>query len=558
MSESPETSEAPAPSEAAPPASESAPPGTGVMAVVRWLLVVSMAAAAVAAIGYTRGWFESSGSDEERATQYLCPMHPEVVQDHPATCPICSMDLVAREPDALPAQDPGAGPAQVAGLTPIELTPERIQLAGIRTAPALRAPLAAGVRAVGTVTASESGLGVVHTRVAGWVEELLVDETGRKVRKGQVLARLYSPELLVAEQDLLTALQWASAPRDPALVAAPPGRDLAADARQRLELLGVASQEIDEIARSGTPMRAVAVRSPAHGHVIRKNVVQGQYVQPGTPLFEVADLSKVWVIADLAESESARVETGAQAQVVLVAFPGRRFEGKVELVYPTVAQDTRTVRVRVELSNPDLAIRPGMHGDVEIATEAAEALVVPAEALVDTGIVQYVFVASSGGRFEPRRVRVGLSQGESVQILTGLREGERVVTTANFLIDSESRLAAAIAGLSSETSAGEIETEAEIDKETEVEAGSEAETAPRTTPKLERATTKPVEPAPAAPPAPTPSAPPPAPPVSPCDRDFDRAKYPDKHRQCLACEVQHRGMGSMVDDCKRAISRPWR
>lgn len=545
---------------------QEAPRGTRVMAVVRWLLVAATAAGAVASIGYAMGWFESGPVENEPAKQYICPMHPEVVKDDPGECPICSMSLVERRSVETPAgaEERGEGEAPVPGLTPIDLTPERIQLAGIRTARATRAPLAAGVRAVGTVTASEAGLAVIHTRVAGWIEELLVDETGREVRKGQILARLYSPELLAAEQELLTALRWASAPRDPALAAATTGRDLAADARQRLELLGISTTEIDAITRTGTLVRAVPIRSPVRGHVTRKNAVQGQYVQPGSQLFEVADLSKVWVIADLAESESGRVRVGALAHVTLAAFPERRFEAKVNLVYPTVAQDSRTVRVRVELDNADRALRPGMHGNVDIESDAAEALVVPAEALVDTGVVQYVFVALPGGRFEPRRVRAGLAQEESVQILEGLREGETVVTTANFLIDSESRLAAAIAGLGAEA-LPESETESGAAPEASTVTGTEPASGTGAAAKAETKTGAAPEPRVPPPseaaraPAPAPRvAPPPVRPPSACDRDFDRAKVPDKYRQCLACEIQHRGMGSMADDCKQAISKPWR
>jgi Cu(I)/Ag(I) efflux system membrane fusion protein len=433
----------------------------------------------------------------------------------------------------------------VPGLTPVDLSAERIQLAGLRTAPVVRAPLAAGVRAVGTVSAAEGGLAVIHTRVAGWIEELRVDETGVEVRKGEILARLYSPEVLAAEQELLTALRWASAPRDPAVEAAAPGRDLVADARHRLELLGIATSEIDEITRTQAPVRAVPIRSPVRGHVTRKSVVRGQYVQPGSQLFEIADLSKVWVIAELAENEIARVRDGAAAQVELAAFPERVFEGKVALVYPTVAPDTRTVPVRIELANPDRSLRPGMHGDVQIAADPAAALVVPAEALVDTGVVQYVFVAQAGGRFEPRKVKAGRTTGESVQILEGLREGEIVVTTANFLVDSESRLAAAIAGLGAEGPTPGTETVTESESATESDSATASESA------TESGTAAGAE---ARPRSPTRKRTPP----SACDRDFDRAKYPDKHARCLACEVQHRGMGSMVDDCKRAIAKPWR
>ena len=631
-------SDAPAPDAPAPQADvnsrdageRTAPPrGARAAAVVRWLIVAAMAAAAGAAIAYTSGWLEP-GDKAEAAAQYICPMHPSVVQDQAGDCPICSMSLVLK-PSARGAQPGSVGdgtyhcpmhpevvsddpeatcdkcggmrlqpkpatidPAQpstaaapaasdVPGLVAVDLTPERIQLAGLRTAQVTRASLAAELRATGTVTASERGLAQVQTRVAGWIEQLHVEETGQRIKKGQLLARIYSPEWLTAQQEFLTALRWNGAAPANATdtgvtegVAPAPRLGLADGARRRLELLGVVSAEIDEIARGGVPLRALGVRSPVAGHVTRKNVVQGQYVQPGTPLFDVADLSKVWVLADVPEHDLGRVVVGARARVELNAFSERRVEGRVDFVYPTVAADTRSVRLRIELDNADLALKPGMYGDVYIEAKAIDALIVPSEAVVDTGTVQYVFLARAGGRFEPHRVRVGATEGDHVQLLAGVAEGDTVVTTANFLVDSESRLQAAISG-GAPDALEQAPPASDAPAPTEPRARPGAPAAhvppppkPTTAPSVPTAPAAPAAPMPA---APTPAAPappampapsasvasPPARPASACDREFDRARYPDKYRQCLACEVQHRSMGpTMVDDCKRAIARPWR
>jgi Cu(I)/Ag(I) efflux system membrane fusion protein len=381
-------------------------------------------------------------------------MHPEVTSDDPnATCEKCGgMKLMKREsaPAATPA---GAAPAPAAaahggavhGLVPIQLTPERIQLMGMRTAPATRARLGSELRTVGFVQPNEGGIAMIHTRFSGWIEELQVAQTGQEVKKGQVVATVYSPDLLAAQQELLNALRWSSAgsqSADSERLSA----TLAQDARRRLELLGVSSQEIDAIVKSGKPMRAVSLRSPVSGYVTEKNALQGQFVTPDTTLFTVADLSTVWVVADAYEYEVSRVRKGQAARLQLAAYANKTFTGKVQYVYPTLDAATRTLKIRIEFKNPGLALRPGMFGDVFLDTAAAEGLVVPSEAVVDTGDARYVFVAQGGGRFEPRAVAVGARGDGKVQVLSGLKEGEQVVTTANFLVDSESRLRAAIEG----------------------------------------------------------------------------------------------------------------
>lgn len=434
---------------------ETAPPGARVMAIVRWLLVLAMAAAAVASILYVYG--NTGHAEGHPSTQYYCPMHPSVVQDHPGDCPICSMTLVPREHAEVPTQKPAtasraehrheanvaadaATPApQVAGLTPVEIPAQRVQLIGMRTAPVTRTTLPAELKAVGYVAATESGLAVVQTRFAGWIEELLVAETGQQVQKGQLLARVYSPELFAAQQELLNARRWSAGKEGEV-------GDLATSARTRLELLGMLHSEIDEVERTGVPHRLVEIRSPARGYIAQKSAVQGLTVQPGTRLFDIADLSKVWVFIELFERDAGRIKQGQRASLRLNAYPGETFSGKVQFVYPTLSTETRTLRARVEFANRELRLRPGMFGDVSIQQAQAQGLMIPSEAVVDTGEQQYVFVAEGHGRFAPRVVRLGPHTEDQVQVLTGLEEGETVVTTGNFLIDSESRLRFAIEG----------------------------------------------------------------------------------------------------------------
>ncbi len=520
---------------------EPPPRGARMMALVRWALVAAMAGAALFALDSHFGWSGAASSGDSGAT-YYCPMHPGVQQDHPGDCPICNMSLVPMEggdPSAATAADTGTyycpmhpevtstdphatcepcggmqlvpmppgitGDGGVAsdgvpGLVPIDLTQDRIQLIGMRTESVTSQALASELSASGVVVASERGLASVQTRFAGWIEDLFVEQTGEKIKRGQVVATVYSPELLGAQEEYLAALRWAQAGAGGGTTTATTDA-LARDARARLEVLGISRQEIDQIAKTGKPLRTIKIRSSAGGTVIERGVVQGDYVQPGTPLLQIADLSKVWVVAEIYEHEVGRVKIGQAARVELPAYPGESFTGEVSFIHPSLDPTTRTLRARVEVANKDLRLKPGMYGTVLLAVDSAEALVISVEALVDTGAVQYVFVAKEGGRFEPRPVTVGARADGKVAVLAGLVAGEIVVTTGNFLLDSESRLRATIEG---------------------------------------------------APAAPGQAAIPDF-----CDDSFDRAKYPDKYDQCKQCKA-HRGMGTMEDDCRAAISKPWK
>jgi Cu(I)/Ag(I) efflux system membrane fusion protein len=296
---------------------------------------------------------------------------------------------------------------------------------------------------VGFVTASEGRIVSLTARYSGWIEKVTA-ETGQLVEKGRILATVFSPEVQTLQQSFLSAARWTGRREPPAQGTPQPSNDLERDARERLLRLGLASQDIAELLREGKETSTVNVRSPARGHVARRSAIAGVYVQPGTELFQVVDLSSVWVIADVYEGELGRVKVGQRATFALAAWPGETFSGSVTFVYPALNPATRTLQARLELENPELKLRPGMYGDVSVDVGAADGVVVPREALVDTGEVQYVFVSRGAGRFEPRRVRAGLASGDDIAILDGLAEGERVVSTATFLLDSESRLRAAL------------------------------------------------------------------------------------------------------------------
>jgi len=385
------------------------------------------------------------------AGAYWCPMHPEVTSDDPAaTCPKCGgMKLMVRPG---PTGRPGGPPP---GLIAVEIGAERTQLMGMRTARVTRQRLAPQLRTVGFLSANESQVAIVAARFTGWVETVEVAQSGQRVEKGQALATVYSPELLTAQQVYINASKWAD--KQATAGPGPGGSTIDGDARKRLELLGIAREDIARVAQAGQPQLALPLRAPAAGYVAKKAALPGLYVQPGTELFQIADLSTVWVVADVYEQDMSRIRVGQRARLLLAAYPGESFAGRVQFIYPAVNPESRTLQARMEFRNPGLRLKPGMYGDVVIELDAAEGLAVPSDAVVDTGELQYVFLSRPGGRFEPRVVRLGARGEGKVQVLEGLLEGDAVVTSANFLVDSESRLRAAVEGFAPATATGERE-----------------------------------------------------------------------------------------------------
>ena len=329
----------------------------------------------------------------------------------------------------------------------VMIDPRRQQLVGVRTAPVERRALTQSIRAVGTVRYDETRLADVNVKVAGWIEELDVDSTGQFIEAGQRLFTLYSPALLTTQQEYLLALESRSTLRESQVAEARIYADRLVDAaRQRLVLWDLPPDAIHALEEDHEPSRTMPFRSPVGGFVIEKMVVQGQHVLPGMRLYTVADLSEVWVEADLYEAELSAVTEGLPVSITVDAYPNDELRGRIAYIYPYVDEQTRTVRIRIQLQNARGRLKPGMYANVSLDAPMGESLVIPVNALLDSGAEQHVFVSEGDGYLEPRTVVIGQRLGDVVQILDGLEAGEVVATSATFFIDSESQLRAALEG----------------------------------------------------------------------------------------------------------------
>lgn len=324
----------------------------------------------------------------------------------------------------------------------VQLTADEIRQFGITFGGVEERTLNTAIRTVGAVTVDETKLSEVTPRFGGYVERLYVDETGQRVHAGQPLMDIYSPELVAAEQELLVAGQLqrsigaSSVPGMPAT-----STDLVAAAERRFALWDVSERQIDEILRTGKVRRTLALYAPASGVVLEKDVVQGQAVQPGEMLYRIADLSDVWIDVALREQDAGAVRIGSHAAVELASYPGRTLDGRVAYVYPTLDQAARTVRARVEVPNPTGLLKPGMYATVTLTTPSRRALTVPTSAVLNTGERTLVFMDMGGGRLMPMDVETGRTSGAYTEVLSGVEPGQRVVTSAQYLLDSESNLA---------------------------------------------------------------------------------------------------------------------
>jgi RND family efflux transporter MFP subunit len=327
----------------------------------------------------------------------------------------------------------------------VSLDTRRQQLIGVRTVRVAHAVMAPEIRAAGTVTYDETRQVEVNTRIDGWIRELYADYTGRVVKRGEPLFTLYSPDLIAEQNDYLLALRGRSklAVSDPGGLADYSDR-LAAAARERLLRLEMTDAEIDEVARAGRAAETVTFRSPATGVIVEKAALRGTRVMAGQMLFRLADLSTVWVEAEVYETDLAMVQTGMRASISLAGYPDRTFAGRISYIYPLVTLETRTVRVRIVLGNPGGLLKPNMLASVTLQTPESHTLLVPADAVVDTGTQQLVFVAGGAGRFTPREVRVGRRSAGQVELLSGVAAGDEVAASATFFLDSESQLRGAL------------------------------------------------------------------------------------------------------------------
>ena len=377
-------------------------------------------------------WPVTCASADEAKTLYACGMHPQVIQDHPGNCPICGMKLTPLH-QALDAAGTNANPSAIA------VDAATSQNMNLRTADVRRGALRKTIRTVGTIDYNETAMAVVTTKFKGWVETLHADATGQLVHRGEALLEIYSPELYSAEEEYLLALN-AGSTNDPGVAS------LRETAVEKLRFFDVPEADITRLEATRTIRKTLPVAAPMSGFVIEKNILPGQMVEAGAPLYRLADLGIVWVLAQVYEQDLSYVQLGQEAVVKVASMPDREFRGRVTFIYPNLDEKTRTARVRLEFENPGYFLKPGMFVSARIAAEIASAAVlVPDSAVLRSGAKNTVFIALKEGKFEAREVVLGVEMDDGqCQVLSGLTAGERVVTSGQFLLDSESQLREAI------------------------------------------------------------------------------------------------------------------
>jgi Cu(I)/Ag(I) efflux system membrane fusion protein len=340
------------------------------------------------------------------------------------------------------------GDEPAAGGSDIKVSADRVQKLGVRIEQATRRDLARNVRAAGRVEPDERRTYAVAPKFEGWVEKLHVNATGQPVARGQPLFEVYSPELVSAQREYQIAARAQETLQGAPEESRAAMRQLMASSLARLRNWDVPDEQVEALARGGEVRRTVTFRSPVGGVVTERKALQGMRFMPGEMLYQVTDLSAVWVIADVFEQDLGLVRQGSTAKIAINAYPDRVLNGRVTYVYPTLASETRTVPVRIELGNPGALLKPGMYASVELAGSIRQGVVtVPNSAVIDSGTRSIVLVQTGEGRFAPRAVKLGMRTDEHVEVVDGVKEGEPVVTAANFLIDAESNLKAAIGGL---------------------------------------------------------------------------------------------------------------
>ena len=324
----------------------------------------------------------------------------------------------------------------------VSLTPDQVRQFGITFGTVQMRALSDEVRTAGIVVVNETRIAKVTPKFSGYVEQLYGNFVGQSVRRGQVLAAVFSPDLVAAEQELILSARLSSTTGSSSVPGVPgTTTDLLSAARERLRLWDVSESQIREVLTTGKPMRTVPILSPTSGVILDKKVVQGQAIQAGEELYTIADLSDVWIDAQLREEDAGRVGVGASAVLQFTSYPGRPYTGRVTYVYPTLAEQARTVKARITVPNPDGRLKPGMYATVTITASTASALTVPRSAVVQTGERALVFVDAGGGNLRAQPVQLGRSGSDYVEVLSGVSAGQRVVTSAQFLLDSESNLA---------------------------------------------------------------------------------------------------------------------
>ncbi|MCV6639417.1 efflux RND transporter periplasmic adaptor subunit [Candidatus Albibeggiatoa sp. nov. NOAA] len=358
-------------------------------------------------------------------TKFVCPMHPQIVRDEEGSCPICGMDLVEKQIE----------PQQ--GLPTIAISPAVMQSMGVRTAQVKKGRMWKYIKTVGQVTYNEDKVVHVHPRASGWVEKLNIRREGDPIKKGNILLRFYSPEILEAQQDFLVSLRLN---QKMAGLTSKQQRELA---KNRLRLLEVPEPTINRIAKKQKAENNIAMLSPQSGIVTKLNIREGMYITPNTELFTIADLSTIWVLADIYEYQLDWIKQGLDAEITVPALPSQKWEGKVDYIYPELNPTTRTLKVRLAFKNKGLDLKPNMFAKVIIYGGAKrDILKIDREALIVTGEREAVVLALGEGKFKSVDVVTGMHSNDEVEILSGLEAGDKVVVSGQFLIDSEANLQA--------------------------------------------------------------------------------------------------------------------
>jgi membrane fusion protein, copper/silver efflux system len=412
--------------------------GKTIAIIFMWGLIIIGLSGALISCGKSH----NEASTPAQKVIYHCPMHPNYLSDKPGTCPICGMKLVPVEgspASAVPAPGGNAGA--------VKIDPTTVQNMGVATETVTARDLKKEIRVSGTLDLNETAISVVNTKIMGWVEKLFIDYTGQAVKKGQPLLTIYSPDLVSAQEEYLQAIRYfKSLPEGMASDARKGAEQLVESGKRRLLNWDIPDRAIAALEERNSPEKAMTMYSPSDGVVLEKMVVAGQNVMPGMALYKVADISVVWAIANVYQDDLPYVKVGAAATVEVSSISGKTFTGKVQFVSPVLDPSTKTAAVRIAIHNtPDRLLKPQMFANITIQSPLAKnALSVSQQAIIHTGQRNIVIVSLGNGYFKPQEVKLGMSAGEFVQVLAGLAEGETIVTSSQFLIDSESNLKTAI------------------------------------------------------------------------------------------------------------------